>query len=520
MMHAPATWHHGLIAEWWAIFNSGGPEIEYYGDVVRRGQPALDAGCGTGRLLLPWLRDGLDVDGCDVSADMVERCRAAAAADGLEPTLFVQALHALEPPRRYQTVVACGVLGLGSTRAQDEEAVRRLYAALEPGGTLLLDNEVPYSSAARWRRWTTEGRAGLPTAWPDEPVRRTAPDGREFALCSRTLAVDPLDQCVHLAIRAETRLAGRLLAAEERELSMRMWFRDELVLMLRCAGFASVDVRGGFTSRAPVADDETLVFVAQKPGEPLCRCAVGEQPDELGAGRGAELLVDGADVSADGHLGDPEQCGQLPGREALAQALDDRGLPPGQLDAASVAEVEAAGAGIAAELLGDQAYEPAGNRRLAAEHAADHVRQEVGSDRPGEIAGRTGADRRQQLVVVDAAGQHDDERIGCRQRDLGRRADRSPRRVEVDQVDVRSPLLRGDDGAVRVVCLPAVRLRGKREPDCGAGRFVLGGDQHPRADARGDAGRAHVAPLVPSGPRSTMRWPFTVWKEALRRCES
>src|SRR5262249_25512074 len=65
------TWHHGLIADWWANFNVGGPEIECYGRFVADGQPALDAGCGAGRLLLPWLRAGFDVDGCDVSADMV-----------------------------------------------------------------------------------------------------------------------------------------------------------------------------------------------------------------------------------------------------------------------------------------------------------------------------------------------------------------------------------------------------------------------------------------------------------------
>ena len=66
-----STWHHGLVARWWAEFNHGGPEVEYFRPFVAAGQPALDAGCGTGRLLLPWLGDGLDVDGCDVSADML-----------------------------------------------------------------------------------------------------------------------------------------------------------------------------------------------------------------------------------------------------------------------------------------------------------------------------------------------------------------------------------------------------------------------------------------------------------------
>src|SRR5207237_2253906 len=131
------TWHHGLIAEWWATFNVDGWEIEGYRPYVERGQPALDAGCGAGRLLLPWLRAGLDVDGCDASADMVAACRVRARAEGVEPRLFVQALHELEPPRRYATIVVCGVFGLASTRAEDEESMHRLYAALDSGGTLV-----------------------------------------------------------------------------------------------------------------------------------------------------------------------------------------------------------------------------------------------------------------------------------------------------------------------------------------------------------------------------------------------
>jgi SAM-dependent methyltransferase len=67
----PQSWHYGLVAQWWAEFNEGGREIDYFGRFIERdGQPALDVACGTGRLLLPYVRAGLDVDGCDVSADM------------------------------------------------------------------------------------------------------------------------------------------------------------------------------------------------------------------------------------------------------------------------------------------------------------------------------------------------------------------------------------------------------------------------------------------------------------------
>ncbi len=263
-MSAPTTWHHGLVAEWWALFNTTGDEIGYFRRLVEAGQPALDAGCGAGRLLVPWLEAGLDVDGCDASADMIERCRARARAAGLEPTLFVQPLHELEPPRRYRTIVACGVFGLGSTRAQDEEGLRRLHAALEPEGTLALDIEVPWANAALWRRWTREERESLPTPVRDWGERRTAPDGSERALRTRTLHVDPLDQSTVLEIEAGKWENGALVAEERHELTMRLYFPEETRLLLERAGFADIDVRGGYDDAAPTTDHEMLVFIARR----------------------------------------------------------------------------------------------------------------------------------------------------------------------------------------------------------------------------------------------------------------
>jgi len=257
---APGTWHHGLVAEWWALFNTTGDEIDYYRRFVQAGQPALDAGCGAGRLLVPWLEAGLDVDGCDASADMIDRCRERAYAAGLDPTLFVQALHELDLPRRYRTIVVCGVFGLGSTRAQDEEALRRLHAALQPGGTLLLDIEVPWANARLWRRWTREERAGLPTSMPEWGERRNAPDGSERALRSRTVSVDPLDQSVVLEIEAGKWQDGTLAGEECYELSMRMYFRDELRMLFERTGFADVEVSAAYSGASPSADDDYLVY--------------------------------------------------------------------------------------------------------------------------------------------------------------------------------------------------------------------------------------------------------------------
>ena len=229
-MHAPQTWHHGLVADYWATVNLDAPEVELYRPYLR--DPILDAGCGAGRLLAPLRELGFDVDGCDASADMLARCRERVP----DATLWVAPLHELDPPRRYNTVVVCGVFGLGSTRAQDEEAIARVHDVLLPGGTLVLDNE------ERPFRWRVRD-------WGE-------PSGDGIKLSSRVDDVDDGDRCVHMTIRAETADGRR----EEHALTMRCWTRDELLPLLERSGFANITVMSG-------VEERIAVYVASRDGD-------------------------------------------------------------------------------------------------------------------------------------------------------------------------------------------------------------------------------------------------------------
>jgi SAM-dependent methyltransferase len=265
MVTDPQTWHYGLVARWWAEFNDSGPEIAYFRRFVQSGQPALDVACGTGRLLLPYLRDGLDVDGCDVSPDMLAHCRDAAARQGLSPNLYAQAMHELDLPRRYRTAFVCGGFGLGSSREQDAEALRRLYDHLEPGGLLVLDNEAPYAYGAVWPYWRKEARSELPRPQRRPTERRVGSDGSEYALQSRILAFDPLEQRVSWEIRAFKWQDGELLAEEEHQLTVTFYFMHELILLLTRTGFVDVEVRGQYNDEAPSPGDDFLVYLARRP---------------------------------------------------------------------------------------------------------------------------------------------------------------------------------------------------------------------------------------------------------------
>ncbi|MCP4645573.1 MAG: class I SAM-dependent methyltransferase, partial [bacterium] len=51
-------------------------EAEFYvGQAVRIGGPALELGCGTGRIAIPMAMTGVDATGLDMSGAMLERCR-------------------------------------------------------------------------------------------------------------------------------------------------------------------------------------------------------------------------------------------------------------------------------------------------------------------------------------------------------------------------------------------------------------------------------------------------------------
>ena len=261
------TWHYGLIARYWAEFNDDfrPHEIPYFQRFLEDGgEPALDVACGTGRLLLPYLRAGLDVDGCDVSADMVALCRAKAEAEGMSPSLWVQPMHELEAPRRYRTIYVCGAFGLGSTRERDFEALRRFREHLEPGGLLLVDLEVPYADARQWRYWTAEERAALPEVARPPRSRRLASDGTEYALSSRYLGLDPLEQRVSLELHVELWRDDRLEAEEDRRLDIGIYFKNELVLMLERAGFDDVAVHGDHVEAPPTPEDGFVVLVARR----------------------------------------------------------------------------------------------------------------------------------------------------------------------------------------------------------------------------------------------------------------
>ena len=263
MKTSPVVWHYGLMAEHWAEFKTEVPELPFFAASIERfGSPVLDLGCGTGRVLLPLLRAGVDIDGCDVSADMIRLARDAAHRDGFAPNFYVQPMHELALPRRYRMIYICGSFGLGGDRANDLECFRRCHDHLEPGGALVFNIQMEYTSREAWEAWLSESRRRMPEPWPDRGSPRIAKDGSQHFIQIRVLDVDALNQTYTREVHLEKWMSGKAILAEDYVLRGNLYLKQELLLMLHVSDFNDVVVQGNYGDESATSDHEELVFTA------------------------------------------------------------------------------------------------------------------------------------------------------------------------------------------------------------------------------------------------------------------
>jgi SAM-dependent methyltransferase len=260
---ASAVWHYGLMAERWAEFVTDAPEVPFFlREIERYGQPVLDLACGAGRLLVPILEAGIDIDGCDISPDMLAQCRRAANGKGYHPALEAQPMHAFQMARRYRIIYICDSFGLGGDRDRDLQSLRRCYDHLEDGGALLVSIDAEYTSHDSWDQWLPDERRALPDPWPQDATRSIASDGSEHLARFRGIAVDPLEQTYTREVRLEKWVAGSLVSAEQYQLRGNMYLKNEVELMLRVAGFGEISVRGDYSDDPATPDNEKLILTA------------------------------------------------------------------------------------------------------------------------------------------------------------------------------------------------------------------------------------------------------------------
>ncbi|MEZ5408995.1 MAG: class I SAM-dependent methyltransferase [Acidimicrobiales bacterium] len=137
---APSDFYTGIVAKLYRQLRSETFDSEPYARFVERsGEPALELGCGDGDPLLDLRARGLAVEGLDSSADMLERCRAAAQVRGIDVTLHHATFESMNLRRLYRSIYLAGAT---FNLLPDDEAARaalsRIATHLHPEGSALI----------------------------------------------------------------------------------------------------------------------------------------------------------------------------------------------------------------------------------------------------------------------------------------------------------------------------------------------------------------------------------------------
>ena len=241
------------------VYRTRGDVAFYVEEARSAGGPVLELGCGTGRILLPIARAGIEVTGIEGSTAMLARARAMLEREDADvrarATLHQGDARDFTLGRRFALIIAPFRILQHLTTIDDQlSCLAAIGRHLEPNGRLVFDVFNPHFS------YLVRDR----TAETEDTPRLTLPDGRTMRRASRVLRVRWHDQV------SETELvyyvAPRAGAEEARfvqSFEMRWYLRDELTHLLARAGFR-IDAFYGNFDRSPLTEPSPEMIVSAR----------------------------------------------------------------------------------------------------------------------------------------------------------------------------------------------------------------------------------------------------------------
>jgi len=231
-------------------------DIPFYVERAKEaGGPVLEAGCGTGRVLLPTLQAGVDIDGFDIHPGMIEVLKQKAAGLALSPHVAVADMRDFTMPRRYGLItIPFRAFQHLLTTADQVAALRCMREHLESGGALVFNVFFPiFEKMAQpdgeqiLEREFTNQATGLPVA---------------MYVTRQTDRVNQVLRIEREMVESDAR--GYAGATHRDRFSMRWTWKPEMELLLGAAGFTRWSVTGGFDGRPLEKDPTEMVWTAWK----------------------------------------------------------------------------------------------------------------------------------------------------------------------------------------------------------------------------------------------------------------
>lgn len=246
---------YGTLSSW--VYNIDKPiglsfgDLEYYRQRLEQCDgPILEPAVGNGRIFVPLLQEGFQIEGFDASEEMLSYCRDECHKRNLPSNLTRQTFEEFSYDRNFGAIIIpAGSFQLVTDENTAAAVLKRFYDHLTVEGRLIIDLD-PISSilapSGPIRSWTTE-------------------DGDLLTLTDNRMETNYLAQTTLSHSRYEHWRDGALIATELDLFKLRWWGVNEFRLALEAVGFVDVQVFGNYqTARLPQPEDEIFTFEARR----------------------------------------------------------------------------------------------------------------------------------------------------------------------------------------------------------------------------------------------------------------
>ena len=220
-------------------------DIEYYRKELEDiSGLVLEAGVGTGRLMIPLIQNGSIMEGLDSSSEMLKQCRLNLEKHQLNAVLYEQNLMDFSLPKSYAAIIMPAGTFCLLDRDKAQGILQRFFNHLHVSGKLIIDLEMPM-----------DFQEGTITS-----SKISISDHHEISLSSYSEKIDWILQKVCYINKYELMNEGKIIQTESSNFVLYWYGIEEFKMLLSLAGYKDISYQIAYGK----AEVGIITFIAYK----------------------------------------------------------------------------------------------------------------------------------------------------------------------------------------------------------------------------------------------------------------
>jgi SAM-dependent methyltransferase len=224
-------------------------ELDFYLKEAKKTKgKVLEAACGTGRILLPLLEAGVNIEGFDLSIKMLDVLKKKAKKKNLKPKVWRADMRNFRSNKKYDLIIIPYRAFNHVEKSEDQiMTLKNLKKHLKKGGKLILNFFYPdFNYIARMN-----GKASKKS--------KVMIKGRKY-LISEIPRYSPVDQLIRVdwIFEDEKGKKKKIL-----KIHLCYIYKKEFELLLKLSGFSKWKVYGGFKKQKLKNEKQEMVWICE-----------------------------------------------------------------------------------------------------------------------------------------------------------------------------------------------------------------------------------------------------------------